>query len=114
MCFDNNRKQKTVKIAEQDIKSFKALISENGKLTSPIKRKTKWRLGKIKKVWFMVKKGTPNEINRGLHSAKTVDCAQGYYSGCIYNCIIPKGAAYWENDDEYVSNALRVIDKVTN
>ncbi len=112
MCFSNYREQTNAKIAQEDIPCFKALDQDEdtGRLHSPVKTSTKWRIGKLKTAWFMKKKGTPDSLYRGIHSAKTQSTAWEY--GQPYNAVIPKGSYYWENDREYISNKLIIVGKV--
>lgn len=50
------------------------------------------------------------EINRGLHSLQS-DGHDGIYIN-MFKAIIPKGAKYYKNDHEYVSNRLIVVRKM--
>lgn len=108
MCFINRRNQPSAKVATEDIHVFKGLtVDKKGRLYAPV-QKTRWRIGWTKWSWRMVKSGSPDEIYRGLHSAKTWQHANKY-GDKIFNAVIPKGAKYWENDDEFVSNKLRIV-----
>ena len=111
MCFDNYLGQDRVKIATEDIPTFKGLIiNSRGEIVSPVKTSTRWKIGKLKRVWFMQKKGSPDSIEKGIHSAKTADRAEQY--GPVYNAVIPRGSVYWENGYEYVSNKIIIVSKV--
>ncbi len=114
MCFSNSQHQKGVKIATEDIPVFKALkTNDEDELTSPVKTGTIWKIGKIKRVWFMRRWGVPVEINRGIHSGKDRYGASGFCAP-IYNAVIPRGSIYWENKSEYVSNKLIIIGLLTD
>lgn len=66
-----------------------------------------------------------SSIGPGLHSCKKVRFCAGHMnnstglskckrskSDIIVKCVIPKGARYYQNDIEYVSNKLKIIGGV--
>lgn len=109
MCFDNVNNQKEAKIAKKSIKVYKSLQYVGDKITSPYYHNIVWKKGEIKVCNSMSKspKSPPMEINRGLHSAKTISRAK-VHASAVFEAVIPKGSLYWENDSEYVSNALKI------
>ncbi len=113
MCFDNTHLQKGAKIAKKNIKVFKALEAVWGNkgiiaYKSPYYRK-RWESKQL--VTAPVRKtGTPERINQGLHSAKSYDIARSH-ARHVFNAIVPKGALYWENGYEIVSNQLMITCK---
>jgi len=47
------------------------------------------------------------QIHTGLHSYKSRYCAEiNHYGGIIVKFVVPKGAKYYENSEEIVSNQL--------
>lgn len=114
MCFINYRNQESAKVATEDIPVFKGLnVDYKGVITSPVRKYTRWKVGVTKTVWFMKKRGNPIDIQKGIHSAKNPLIARGWSdTGNVFNAIIPKGAKYWENNNEFVSNKLKLLEQI--
>ena len=114
MCFRiTYNGKKTATIAKKDIIAYKVLKYVEGKLISPYNYMS-WKKGLIVKIGG-VKSNDSNEIDIGLHCKKTIEGAiefMGFINvyleeeAMIYYVIIPKGARYWENVSEYVSNKM--------
>lgn len=121
MCFTIQVKRGTDAMyckatkAEKDIVVYKWLKeSEGGVLCSPIKQGTKWKKG-VPKIAGMCRKSSSLDINKGLHSFRGVTSAcryRGAKSGGIYKCKIPKGAYFFVNRTQYVSNRL-ILTRIT-
>lgn len=117
MCFyiDANI-QATEKIATRDLKAYKKLNNLQGNLVSPFRHNTKWVKGELKKArgW---KPNPDYTIDNGLHAYRTLAIARRNASGLIFECIVPKGSKYFENNEQIVSNQMilkykRAIPKV--
>lgn len=117
MCFENRKKGEIAKKASRNIVTYKALnerveLGRGGKrlvIESPC-YSSEWSIGKQKTARMKLKNENRSYIQTGLHSGRTVYAATEY--GCnVYICRIPKGAMYYTNDEEYVSNKLIVIKK---
>lgn len=127
MCFNTSPSQTIAKTATKDIecyKIFKRSLTTNT-ITSPY-RGNRWSKGRIKSAPLMptgdnniqVQYGT---ISSGLHSFRDITAAIDYRGHDfprlgIYRCIIPKGARYWTNATQHVSDKLYIksITPVSN
>lgn len=101
MCF-NIERQKVAKVARKDIRCYKSLLDTFSGLTSPM-NPCIWTVGKVKKA-NMVRLAT-SYINIGLHAGKTFKEAKQYGEN-VYEFTIPKGALYFENDNQYVADMM--------
>lgn len=111
MCFNV---VSPVKRAEEDILAYKFLVSDNGKLTSPINTSRAWVAKKVKTARLDKSKLRFGRIFVGLHCYKNLEKAEmsiGWIDGKIYKAIIPKGSWYYENDDQFVSNKMMIPNK---
>lgn len=123
MCLRLRPNDNRPKIATEPITCYKIL---NKNLTSVYHREFKWTVGKtytssLRKDKLPIR---PQEVNIGLHSYPTIGHAKDAYcysppSSLIAECIIPKGARYYEGIhtapmlNGYASNKLKII-KIIN
>lgn len=116
MCFTNTQNQETAKIAENDIECYKYLRSWAEGLQSPMFGEFYWKEKEINEV-DLGELDSSNEIDEGFHSCKTLKNCQTYrkynddYGLSIYLFIIPKGAKYFENGTQYVSDKIYLASK---
>lgn len=137
MCFSKTVYSDTDKIAlvaEKDIKCYKILVLRNFNhlrnepkiLTSYYYYNKKWKLGKLYNTKLDNTKLDINIcgprhpfgydiliINQGFHSycSLTVVGWQYHINGILYECVIPKGATYYSDDEEYVSTQIKIVKK---
>ena len=114
MCFETSESAKA-KIAEKDIKCFKFLAEDYSALcflfNYKMNQKTK---NVILKIVESEESGTGFAINKGYHSY--IDPSSAPYwlrsseSKSVYNFIIPAGARYFENETEYVSETIMLVE----
>ena len=115
MCFDvtNPRKKK----ARYDIICFK-LVNDDSTIT--VAESTiqgfEWAAGEEYECELDIP--TYNEIHQGFHACKTAKGCRKLQKewddgdGLSYNIgifVIPKGAEYYENDTQYVSNKMKML-----
>lgn len=104
MCFTNNGKNTSVQIATKAILVYKGLDRYKGKLVSPYYSEFQWK--EKKKVQEADFDSYPGYFAfYGFHSCKTAKNAK-LHGNRAYAFIIPKGALYFENDDQYISNKI--------
>ncbi len=120
MCFENKHKQKT-KIADDDIICYKVLEHRNTfRLFSPYYFH-EWKYGVVYET-IMCGGRTPHTdhqigfsenpryINCGFHAYLLVSTAlERWDRNKIYQCIIPRGSLYLQNDTEIVSNQMILV-----
>lgn len=115
MCFDviNPKRKK----ARYDIICFKLVDDDS---TIPVAKSPiqgfKWTAGEEYECELDM--STYNEIHQGFHACKTIrGCRNlqrqwGDGDDLSYNIgifVIPKGAEYYENDTQYVSNRMKML-----
>lgn len=114
MCFITPNNVRKAKTATKDIIAFKAmnLVIENNKqeMRSPTKRTFKWTVGKL----FNADLENPlpftgANINVGFHSFKRKSGAKNYGGNTVVPVMIPKGAIYYENKTQFVSNQMTAL-----
>lgn len=115
MCFIKKKRTDKLKIAKKDIVCYKVSIRSTscGVPNDFTKFNPYYCWGftyKQEKQATVIKLGTRNiEVNKGYHSYKNRRHLMNYWNGCdlyVGIFIIPKGAKYYENDQEYVSSTL--------
>lgn len=117
MCFKRLNLQPP-RLATTDIVSYKILRKKPNGIFSPFRRRYKWKDKKIKKAQLEVSQLFRN-VNKGFHSIIDIEKTTRYGNrtitfreGCyIYRMIIPKGAKYYKNRTQYVSNKIRLAAK---
>ena len=103
MCFTKLRNEK-MKKAKKFILVYKGLDTWKNELCSPYHDSFKWKEKKRVEEEEFVKNSSSKYLYKGFHSCKTIEEANGH--GAPYEFIIPKGALYYENADEYLSNKI--------
>lgn len=117
MCFTNYKKQESAKVAENDIECYKYLLNDTRGLMSPIYGDFIWKEKEIVNAVHFSPAGD-RIIENGFHSRKTVAGADDYrvemcdIASPIHKFIIPKGALYFENETEYVSNKIYLASEI--
>lgn len=138
MCFILNKKDQgrvvrdstglpSPKIAKKKIVCYKAafkIIGKRGVYETP-HRGVQIKKGKVYTAKIMrdhTNFSSSLRIGPGLHSCKVIKETLNHLDGItlkkrssrdiVLQCIIPKGAKYYENDTEYVSNTLKIIGGV--
>jgi hypothetical protein len=114
MCFYTRRSVTKAEVAKHPIIAFK--LMENVTMSgaeSPF-RSTKWTVGRVKKAGLRKELNYGGQdIERGLHCFKTAASARRYMhrraSHKVTVVMIPKGALYYENDTQYVSNEMILL-----
>lgn len=139
MCFKGSHKNVNIvklynttdygpKTANRDIVCYKVL---NNDCTSEVMR-FKYRLNKVYKGPLIPIKTVGTEdtyfdkdkiiikllvgvlVHRGFHSYRTLSIAKSfkdYNNEMLVKCVIPKGSKYYESEEQYVSNSIRIIKK---
>lgn len=109
MCFTNNLNQTAPKVAENDIECYKFLMD----LCSPFYYNGIWKENELKEAEIAETADHNDELNIGFHSCKDVERCIWYRADVeyqhicpIYKFIIPKGALYYENNNEYLSDKI--------
>jgi hypothetical protein len=110
MCFNTTSK---VRIAKTNILCFKVLRkTRSGRLYSPIMDKYKWDL-KQKVVKDFENYHTVEGQIHGIHTFRTFKDARNmsnhrnsFNSFYTYRMMIPKGALYYQNGTQYLSNKI--------
>ena len=118
MCFETTKTAR-VKIAKTDIKCWKVLYPQiDGRIFSytPNKTTKTVKLEKMRTEEGITDTKTSPQcyiIGRGYHSYKTLKDAKKSIlmseTKKIYMFIIPKGAHYYKNKTEYVSETIILI-----
>lgn len=113
MCFHKISNDQKPQVAEQDIECFKYLYKD--KLRSPIQL-FQWKVGIVAESTI---EDYGSEIEDGFHACKTEEDAQEYieetegndnhHEYAIYKFKIPKGAEYYKNRTQYVSNKMVLV-----
>lgn len=111
MCFKTRSMDNKASVATKDIIAFK--LMKHITLTeahSPF-RPCAWRIGKIKRSDLpKTLRYHGQEIEVGLHCFKTAGSASNYSfkerDNKLVVVMIPKGALYYENRTQYVSNKM--------
>lgn len=117
MCFTNYKNQESAKVAENDIECYKYLLNDNRGLISPIYGDFIWKEKEIVEAVYFSSTGD-RIIEGGFHSRKTIGGAQDFkeemcdLASPIHKFIIPKGALYFENETEYVSNKIYLASEI--
>lgn len=119
MCFYISDKHPNAMVAKKDISVYKILERvgiENKKLTGLSPYKTyEWTQGKLAKA--EIKSRRDVEIDEGLHAFVKLSIAKILRNNSskvrtICECIIPKGAIYYINSKEIVSNKMILTGRV--
>lgn len=132
MCFDINpksKKERTLWQATEDIVCYKILKKEvDGNLYGCIYSNYRYIPNKVSKSKLLIpengnylitedfmKQCENWEINEGFHSFKSLDESEKWslfpfssYFFCKF--IIPKGAYFYENKIQYVSNKIKLVE----
>lgn len=109
MCFHKLSKEDVPKVAQEDIICYKFLYRQSSTLFSPYNSFT-WEVGKVGNA--IITKGIDEgDLSNGFHSCKSLkDCIRYRTKLCetylIFQFTIPKGAEYYENETQYVSNQI--------
>jgi hypothetical protein len=120
MCFYLLEKDITEYIAEEDIMCYKVLDAFNGEYYAPIynfiyKRRKTYTLKCNIKIYppSILEYNMPifAVIQEGFHSLQGFDILDivKYGGNAIAEFIIPKGAHYYKNKTEYVSDQIKMI-----
>lgn len=117
MCFAIKKNDEVARVTPVDITVYKILeVNVNGGLYSPT-QSTSWTLDLVAVIHDLkrVRSHTADTIDAGLHSLRTLQDAKDFkrsnYPNSFYKictAVIPKGALYWENATQYVSDRLTV------
>lgn len=116
MCFTNTEGQLTAKVAENDIECYKYLMNAGRGLESPCYDHM-WKEKEVSEAAAFSEEGK-YEIEAGFHSCKTFSSCCIYRAWmsdslwAIYKFIIPKGALYFENATQYVSNKIYLASEI--
>jgi len=108
MCFVGKDEKL---IANEDIICYKVLKKKWFKYYAPVWTDHRYKRNKLYYAKFGIKLFKPGKIriDEGLHSYKNMEDAKtswGCFEKHIKKFIIPKGAEYYCNDKEYVSNQI--------
>lgn len=103
--------------AWDDIYAVKILLKgKNGILSSPYRKKAKWKLGKVKTAAKFDSATKGPDVNVGLHCYRSVDKAIGgvrYRSDRgAFLVKIPKNAMYYENDTEICASKMVILHEI--
>lgn len=110
MCFYKEFGSE-LKTATKAITVYKGLIKQKGRLKSPYQF-TVWSERGVRTIKNFVEEADKGiVIHYGFHSAKRWNTARKH--GRVYVFIIPKGAKYYENSEEYVSNKIYLKSKIS-
>lgn len=126
MCFFKENRKDRQKTATKDIRCYKfAYIQrKTWEVMSPYREelidvssktiRAKRRDGKVISSLRAAIGTDSEEIEYGIHSfkvrAKAEAHAQSGPNRVVLECVIPKGAKYFKNKNEFVSTAIRVVD----
>lgn len=116
MCFYRRPEQEKANIALEDIKCYKILHrnSHHKTIISPF-WSYEWKPGEPNTTEEMViETSWANSLTNGFHSLRNISSALHYGelegvngpNQAIFECTIPKGSLYWDNNTQYLSNAL--------
>lgn len=106
MCF---RVTTRVQKAEKDIIVYKFLRDYTKGPVSPHYH-ARWGVGAVKSSKLDLNHRNGSEINIGLHACKTISGAKKLNGTrvTIYALVIPKGAYFYKNASQYVSNRMKL------
>ena len=119
MCFDISNNFKEVLKAENDVVCYKVVYSSpNYKKNEFVSywRSKEYVTGQTYKLSGTFRKHVGDRrIRKGFHSYKLLLEAnkRKYYNTVVIECIIPAGSLYWENEKEYCSNSLKIVQQIT-
>ena len=120
------------RIAKNNIKVYKILYKVGNIIKSPVFNEFAWEIGVDFSIsstrLYTVKSGELYYIDEGFHSLKDVPIKKGFYwytpktnymlfgidehTDTLFECIIPKGSAYYINSNgEIVSDHLKIVKK---
>ena len=111
MCFSLRPGVHKATLATKNIFAYKALYVNGDKITSP-SFNARWTPKKMKHARGFKKCTMFSSIDEGLHCFKNKTLARYYTSGVkVFKVKIPKGAYYYENSTQYVSNKMMITCK---
>jgi hypothetical protein len=117
MCFTGNYFLNRKKIAKEDIVCYKIGFVKNERFF-PMYHEWYAYLKDylqpkeiLKRKWNFI---LSFDINKGYHSYKSYDSSKrcSSFSDDICQFIIPKGTAYYENEDEIVSETIKWVGEI--
>lgn len=113
MCFLTPPNVFKAKVARRDIIAFKSLyVSQIGTrqtITSPVKRFS-WKVGTLYTCPMDAQLSYKGKnIYVGFHCFKKKKGAADYSGNTVAPVMIPKGAFYYENEDQFVSNKMILL-----
>lgn len=109
MCFYKNKSTDTVRVARRDIKVYKQLHRKRGKYLSPVYGQ-EWERKKVV-TSQLTQNAYSSYVYAGLHAFRKRRHAGGY-GGTVYSFIIPRGAKYFMNDTQYVSDKMYMLSGI--
>lgn len=119
MCFYAfTKEQATAKRATEDIVCYKTLyITENNNIFKSVVKGFIYRLEITYKKWLIYLRTRKSEYNddfwwkgnRGFHSFIEEPSWKMKENEVMVKCIIPNGAKYYMNDNQYLSNRIKII-----
>lgn len=110
MCFFTRKNVIKAKVARKPILAYKALKINGNVVYSPM-RYMEWKAGHVHTARLKTKLGSKGEaITVGLHCFKTKKSALTV-TNSAFPVLIPKGARYYENDSQFVSNKMVLLTK---
>lgn len=112
MCFEKTSNRQKPKKATKPILAFKRLRINGAELESPQYRHV-WKMREVVKVKMQESLYRETEVEAGLHCYIKKEFADKNWSGInIFTVpvLIPKGATYYKNKNEIVSNRMILLD----
>jgi hypothetical protein len=116
MCFDIRKKDSVASIATKDIIAYKVLKVSDGVLYSPYQSSFHWTAGKLEMVGNFRRLNVNGAIFEGFHCLRSLAHAKDfkkdgyrYTHYKIFQMIIPKGALYWINSTQIVSDQVKLV-----
>lgn len=113
MCFITPSNILKAKIARRDIIAFKSVYIRTGlkkvTIVSPV-RGFEWKVGILYKANMeceLLYKG--KNVHAGFHCFKQKAAAKNYSGNTVVPIMIPKGAYYYENKSQFVSNRMVLL-----
>lgn len=112
MCFYAKSDNSRSKVVDGAITGFKRFKKRGDVLSSPYKKAFKWKFNELKVEEKFDKTADYGEVNVGFHCYKTYKEAidKKQKGEKVYMVVIPSGARYHENDVQYCSNKMVVLD----
>lgn len=105
MCFTKQRKRDKAIKATKNIVVYKALIGDPY-LKSPYYTSCYWTKGeRVEEQRFVKENIYKRYLDYGFHSCKSIRGAK-QHAQTVYEFVIPRGALYYENRSEYLSNKI--------